>query len=87
MASISTADSPSIETAHASIYRNENMQTVGYVVRHGSNSGEVISGTAGQVQDEQLRAKAILAPLVQWQSGLKGSLVKNPSATSFACSP
>jgi hypothetical protein len=85
MSFVSTGNSK-MEMVYASIYRNDMIQKVGYVVWHGSRPEDSIEGAPADVQYEQKKAKAILSSLLQWQSGLQGTRIDNPDATPFGCS-
>ena len=74
-----------MEEAFVSIYRNNKVQEAGYVIWHGHRPEDSIEGAPADVQNEQYRAKALLASLVRWQSGLQGTLV-DPNSQFLGCS-
>jgi hypothetical protein len=75
-----------MEEVFASIYRNDKIHEVGYVVWHGPKPEDSIEGARREVQDQQSRAKTILAPLLRWQKSLQGTLINNPNAMPVECS-
>jgi hypothetical protein len=75
-----------MEEAFASIYRNDEIQKVGYVIWHGHRPEDSIEGAPWEVQDEQNKAKAVLSRLLRWQGGLQGMRIDNLAATLLGCS-
>ncbi|RSL18462.1 hypothetical protein EDE15_4037 [Edaphobacter aggregans] len=75
-----------MEMVYASIYRNDKIQKVGYVIWHGHRPEDSIEGAPRDVQDEQSRAKALLTSLLRWQASLQGTLISNPNAKPLGCS-
>jgi len=74
-----------MEEAFVSIYRSNKVQEVGYVIWHGHRPEDSIEGAPADVQNEQNRAKVLLASLVRWQGGLQGTPV-DPNSQFLGCS-